>query len=329
MQISWLGALVALLIAGVFILIKKSPPPAFVVPKLGREEKSRRALLPKLLKISGLVFFLLALTDPHTSKVVTFSENSPTEARALMLALDVSGSMRQIDSLDTSRLDALKGVVQEFIQKRPNDLIGMLSFARKGWVQSPPTFDHEALIDKLQALTPVSKPTDDGTAIGYAIYKGANLLNETARARLSSGTPLKSMAEIIVTDGVQAPNPLDNKDLLKNISILEAAKRAKAQGVRLYIFAIEPKIGEETFSKMRDEMDQAARLTGGKLYVRDGGNPLPDFLQDIDSLEKSAFQVIESRTKRLFSLYPYLIACGLFLLFSAVFLEVSFVRGVP
>ena len=73
------------------------------------------------------------------------------EGVAIQLLVDISSSMEQSLAADDgermSRLEATKRVVQQFIGHRPDDLIGLITFARYADTLSPLTYGHDALVE--------------------------------------------------------------------------------------------------------------------------------------------------------------------------------------
>lgn len=328
----------------------------------------RWALWPNYLKWLGLFAFVTAFIDPH----VFIDKNSdnpeerlnpylpPTEGIAIYLLLDQSGSMSEEVSIYSSsgprrrmtKIALLKQVTKQFVSGdpalglagRPNDMIGLISFARGAEVMSPLTLDHQAIMDQLSHFQAVGNRDQDGTAIGYAIFKAANLIAATrhySQELADKGEPaytIKNSVIILITDGLQDPNPLDQGKRMRNIDIPDAAAYAKQQGVRLYIVNVEPKITTEEFTPNRRQMQRSAELTGGKLLVVNNTTNLEDIYQEIDRLEKSALPIpLQQNLNKndrpdmyyRLSLYPYLIAFGLLSLLCGLMLESTLFRRIP
>lgn len=338
----------------------------------------RLAGLPKQLFFAALFFFCLAFVDPHflvKKGLPDFADSQedrapeikevelPTEGIALYFVLDRSGSMQKEVSLISpggkrytlTRLEYLKRVTSQFIRGdrslglggRPNDLVGMVSFARTAHVLSPLTLDHEELLSKLSDLQVVDQQTYDGTAMGYAVFKTVNLIAATkhfAEELIKEGKPayeIKSTVVVLVTDGLQNTHPDDRAHPLRSQEIQQAAEYAEKQGVRLYIVDIEPAILQARFSPFLKQMQESAERTGGRFYVADQGRDLLDIYSEIDGLEKSRLPrgkqlLAEVRARRLeenplkdyrrIDLYPYLIALGLMALLGASVLQTTYLR---
>ena len=191
----------------------------------------------------------------------------------------------------------------------------------------------------------VTAREEDGTSIGYAIFKAANLIAATrhyAEDLAGEGKPaydIKSSVMILVTDGLQSPSPLDKGKRLRNIDLIEAANYAKQQGIKVYIVNVEPRLASKEFEAHRSLMKQVAGITDGRFYLVENATSLAKIYADIDRLEKSELPV-ETRyvtpPKRLLphlwrrvSLYPYLIGIALTAFFVSLILETLFFKRVP
>lgn len=326
------------------------------------------ANLPRNLMWAGLVCFAIAFVDPHLMikrppKPAGQNDNQnnpPVEGIAIYLLLDRSGSMGEEVPVYSptgprrkmTKIDLLKQVTKQFIEGdpalglagRPDDLIGLIYFARGASVQSPLTLDHEALLKQLAKFKVIGNRDQDGTAIGYAIFKAANLIAATkhySQELISKGEPaytIKNSIIILITDGLQDPNPLDYGKRLRMIDIPGAAEYAKEQGVRLYIINLEPDMILEKYAPNRHQMERSAELTGGKLFLMTNTTNLEQIYSEIDRLEKSRLppeeqELINKEERpdlyRRLPFAPYFIAVGLICLFAAAVLESTVLRRVP
>lgn len=316
--------------------------------------------LPKGLIWLSLLSFFLAFLDPRllidkqTKNLPDGSVDDPKEGIAIYLVLDQSGSMaEQVFTRQGAiqKVQLLKEVSKKFIlgdpeiglKGRPNDLIGLIAFARGAHVLAPLTLDHAALLSELSNFKQVEQVDEDGTSIGYAIFKTATMISATrhyAEELSGKGEPayaIKSTVMILITDGMQDPNPLDKGKRLRNMDVPEAAAYAKEQGIRLYIVNVEPKLANEEFAAYRHIMQRAAEVTGGKFYMVDSSTDLGGIYRDIDSLEKSDLpnplqQLNKDQRPDLYrrlSFYSYLIAAGLVCLLLSQLLESTLFRRVP
>jgi len=365
--IDFLPFIITLAAAGLFYIIWKwkkhfyDPFIGYSDIKLFGTQSSRsafRANIPQKLMLLSWICFLFAFADPrllidrHRENPSEEPPQSPVEGLAIYLVLDQSGSMAEsISASGETKIDLLKRVTKQFIMGdpetglggRPDDLLGLVVFARGAHVLSPLTLDHAALLAELTRFAPIGERDEDGTSIGYAIFKTASMIAATkhyAQELIDKGEPaytIKSTVIILITDGMQDPNPLDKGKRLRNMDIPEAAAYAASQGIRLYIVNVEPKMAMDEFAPHRHMMQRAAEMTGGKFYLIDVSANLGKIYKDIDSLEKSRVPAMLQKLDkdkrpdlyRRKPLSPYLICLGLLFLFSSLWLETTVCRRIP
>lgn len=320
--------------------------------------RSRLTSFPTKLHLAGLLCLMIAFIDPHFLIPKSSASNKqhlplhtlPTEGIALYLALDQSGSMAEsVMSTDANghkrmipKIDLLKEVTKQFIIDHPSDLIGLVSFARVPRVLVPLTLDQDALLNQLSQINVVKRPEDDGTGIGYAIYKTAQLITATrhfSQDLRQEGQPpytIKSAAIIVVTDGFQDPSRLDLGNRLRTIELDDAAAYAKSQNIRLYVVNIDPALSSSKYAPHRRQLKAITTMTGGQFYIVSDSQELQDIYASIDKLEKGTIPQEamlnasdeKSKTSR-FSLYPFFILIGLGCLLTALFLDSFILKTVP
>lgn len=374
-------ALLTLVVGSLFLLLwitkrkEKVKATLFFATALLPEERhrgwrARAAFLPRKLLGLALLFFLVAFVDPHyaTSKASEKPSKEelislPTEGIAIYLVLDHSGSMKESVAVATPggirnapKIEWVKQLTSQFIQGDPSlglsgrsdDMIGLVTFARTAEVLSPLTLDHEAVLRDLSHFEAVSSPKEDGTAIGYALFKTVSLIAATRHFSdpgSSKGLPpydVKNTVIILLTDGLQNPNPEDADHPYRSMSVEEAGLFAKEHGVRLYLVDVEPTVLQSQHSFERQQLEKAAQDSSGGFFVVDSTHSLLAIYQEIDRLEKSRLpqerpaqaNVEATRSelapaRRLFSFYPYLIAAGMTALALSVLLETTLLRRTP
>lgn len=144
------------------------------------------------------------------------------EGREIMLVLDISNSMQQLDlgtrNNPIDRLSAVKYAAKEFISNRTNDKIGLILFATNAYLQVPLTYDKSSLITTIDNMT--TGLAGNSTAIGDAL----GLALKTMRK-----TDTSEKAIILLTDG-------ENND--GSISIAEAIDMAEKEKIKIYTIGV-------------------------------------------------------------------------------------------
>ncbi|GAB4231523.1 MAG: hypothetical protein Tsb0021_09980 [Chlamydiales bacterium] len=335
--------------------LSKQPDPTYLFPLLydlsltGDSFRASLRNIPKWLKNASLVFFLVAFLDPHDqipSQEIKPAPPLPRKGIALYFVIDHSGSMaKKVIHTESnekvsfaSKLEILKNVTDSFILRRPQDLIGLVAFARTPTIISPLTLDHQTLMDLLGSIKIVPKEAD-GTAIGYAIFKTANVIAATRHYAqdLPSQDPLpytiKDSAIILVTDGFQSLHPEDIQNRLRAIGIEEAARYALSVNVKLYLISLDPAIQSPSFTPQRNLLKRSAEITGGKFFFSDDAGDLERIYNEIDQMEESilppTFKPYVPPPQRTFSYYPYLIFLGILSLFIGLILEKTVLKRIP
>jgi Ca-activated chloride channel family protein len=258
-------------------------------------------LLPLLLWLTTLSI-TLALARPQIVKYETLEEILDYGAD-IMLAIDVSESMSAMDFQPDNRLEVSKAVVQEFIQNRKGDHIGVVGFAGSAVTICPLTSNLNYLHEKIDELG--FGLLDDGTAIGTAISTALNRL---------AGSKAKSKVIILLTDG------MNNRG---EVLPLDAAQIAAKRNVKIYTISVGTD-GEVPFPnrapyygrKMRvgvddDLLQKIAEITGAVYRKATDPEKLLEVYKEINELEKTEIK------SRVFS-YPVATEYFHFFLFAAV-----------
>ncbi len=277
---------------------------------LVREGTSFRAALasfPFLLECAAMLLLVVALARPQR---VTRMATSDRYGIDIVVCLDSSGSMAAEDFRPRNRFSVAKDLIGDFIAKRQNDRIGIVTFGVRAVTRVPITFDREiaqAILDKAEV-----GENGDGTAIGHAIATAVNRLR-TSQSR--------SRVIILVTDGVNNSGSIDP---------LVAAQLAAKFGIKIYTIGVgsegavplpikrqNPLTGEiETvYTTIRGELDEKslaeiARVTGGAFFRATDTRALQDVLGRIDTLEKT--RLTAPKSEKIEELYsgPLSLALG-------------------
>jgi len=259
----------------------------------------------RLLRVLAIGLLVIALARPQLpdeqARVIT-------DGIAIQLILDRSGSMRARDfSLDgkpANRMDASKRVIREFVEGkgdlpgRPNDLIGLIAFARFADSACPLTLDHEHVLTTLEQTEFVLQREEDGTAIGDAIALGVERLQQlTAKTEDRGARPPQSNVIILLTDG---------ENNVGDIDPLTAASMAETFGIRVYTIGagslngtaevpIPMPDGRVITQRVPVSIDERtlraiAERTGGRYFRATDTDSLIDIYAEIDRLEKTRIE---------------------------------------
>lgn len=313
----------------------------------GREGRVKWLFLLILLPALASALLAIAFLDPHTfvprnEKLDHPYLRDPKEGRILFVVLDQSGSMSEpmVSSRSQStqsKLAISKEAIAHFIELRPNDLIGLSKFARKTDIVAPPTLDHQAVLNELKKVEIIKGENEDGTAIGYAIYKTATLIENLKEASLKLGDQapyaIKGAGIVLVTDGLQDPNPLDKDNPTRSMELSQAAQYARDHDIRLYVLNVEPRLNQAQYLPNLNEMKRIAEMTHGAFYLIEKPSQVSEIMDTINELEASTIREpinpsdLPTLYERVSYTYPFFlggfILLALFLLLRATYLRVS------
>lgn len=243
-----------------------------------------RPFLP-LLRWLALALLIVAAARPQSSEAREIIEGEGVD---ISLAVDISGSMAALDFDPSDRLDAAKDVISEFIEQREYDRIGVVVFASDAFVHSPPTVDHDTLDLLMEDVELASNlGIEDGTAIGMGLATAASILKDSEA---------KSRVIVLLTDGVNNSGEIDP---------MTAAVAAETLDIRVYTVGMgspefssiapwaQPRAqrGLQRFDLDEDMLRDIAARTGGKYYLATDTEGLRQIYDEINSLEKSEYEV--------------------------------------
>jgi Ca-activated chloride channel family protein len=204
----------------------------------------------------------------------------PLSGRDLMLAVDLSDSMRtadfRIEGEQVNRLQATKQVASRFIERRRGDRLGLILFGTRAYLQAPLTFDNQTVIRLLResALGLAGERTAIGDAIGLAI-KRLDLESESSRVL------------VLMTDGANTAG---------EVAPQKAAQLAADRGLKIYTIGIGADQDIETSwfgirrrnpSAQLDEesLRAIAQVSGGRYFRARDSEELEQIYRELDALE--------------------------------------------
>ena len=273
--------------------------------------------IPFAVRMLAIGLLIVALARPQS---FNSGENVTTEGIDIAMVLDISGSMLAED-LKPNRLEAAKNVIDNFIDGRISDRIGLVIFSRDAFTQCPLTIDYSVLRNLLSEIH--SGMIEDGTAIGNAIANGINRLKDS---------DAKSKIIILLTDGVNNSGEVDP---------ISAAEMAKTFGIRVYTIGVGTR-GEAPYpvqtpfgiryQMMPVEIDEAvlqkiSDLTDGQYFRATNNQALKEIYDKIDKLEKTKIEI--TSYKNASEKYHSWLWGGLILLLVELGLSKTILRKLP
>ncbi|MEM1250196.1 MAG: VWA domain-containing protein [Acidobacteriota bacterium] len=236
------------------------------------------------LRFLTVALLMLAMVRPQTGK--TFTEVN-TEGIDIVLVMDTSGSMQALD-LDAqersiakrrNRLEVAKTVVEDFVQARQNDQIGLVVFGDHAFTQCPLTLDHGILSTFLERVE--IGVAGDQTAIGSAIGTAVKRLRDSQA---------ESKVIILLTDG---------RNNAGSLSPATAAEIAQTFGIKIYAigagtrgkapFLVETRMGPQVLYESveidEESLTEIAEASGGAYFRAEDDAALASIYAEIDELE--------------------------------------------
>ncbi|MDT8397866.1 MAG: VWA domain-containing protein [Pseudomonadales bacterium] len=242
-----------------------------------RSLRSRNTLL-LIMAISGWILLVMACSRPQW---LGDPIQLPTTGRDLMLVVDISGSMEaqdmQLGGQNTNRLEVVKSVVGDFVERRTGDRLGLILFAARAYTQAPLTFDRKT-VETLLYEAKIGIIEENATAIGDALGLGIRHLRDR---------PAASRILILLTDGVNNAG---------EISPIQAGQLAARANIKVYTIGIgadasvsNSLFGPRTINPSAD-LDEAtlteiAVNSGGQYFRARDRQELQRIYQLLDQLE--------------------------------------------
>ena len=254
----WLLLLLPPLVAAYFWLLARRRKFALRFASLGLVKEALaggarwRRHLPPLLFLLALAVMIVATARPMATVTL------PTQQETIILAMDVSGSMRAKD-VEPNRLEASQNAARAFVDELPpKTRIGVVAFAGTASLVQPPTLSREdvlaaidrfhlqrgtatgsAILVSLDALFPDAGIDVSGVIYGEESRHRGRSLDESRKPPAPEFTPVPpgsyaSAAIILLTDGQRTTGP----------DPLKAARMAADRGVRVYTVGVGTVEGE-------------------------------------------------------------------------------------
>lgn len=238
----------------------------------------------------------------------------------IVIALDISGSMQLFDDQNDRRMrvDVAKAEAIRFIEKRPNDPIGLVLFANDAISRCPLTLDKH-ILKELVGNIEIGLLDPQGTALGTGLATAVNRLkNSTAKSKII----------ILLTDGEPSA---------EKISPETAIELAQQHHIKVYTvgigneqggFGIHPLFGIQSGQTKVNIplLKTIAEKTGGELFLAHNPKEMRKIYETIDQLEKTDLQTDIFHT--FYEAFEYFIWLFLALFFFELLLRLTIWRGI-
>ncbi|WP_077216751.1 VWA domain-containing protein [Piscirickettsia litoralis] len=243
---------------------------------------------------------------------------NPIAGRNILLAVDISGSMKEKDMYlnnhPATRLAVVKKAASYFIKNRKQDRLGLILFGSKAYLRTPLTFDRTTVLTMLNNATVglAGQKTAIGDAIGLSI-------------KTLIKYPQKSRVLILLTDGTSNSGAL---------SPMLAAKLARTEGIKIYTIGlgankmpVQTPFGTRYINPSHSldikTLQQIAKTTDGQFFRAQNLNSLNKIYKAIDALEPSESKSQSFRPEQPLYQWPLTTALLLSLIFSLGFISLK------
>ncbi len=305
----WLLLAVPALVALYLYVLKRKKKMALRYANIGMVKDamgagaSLRRHVPAALFLIAITLMLTAIARP--AAMITL----PSQRSQVILAMDVSASMRAAD-VEPNRLVAAQNAAKTFIQEQPSSTqIGIVAFAGAALLVQPPTTNRDDLMKAIDRFQP-----QRGTAIGsgilvslQTIFPNANFDNKVPEyqrgwGRESMGAALDRNAEPRAAEENVTPVPPGSYESAVVILLtdgqattgpdpVETARMAADRGVRIFTVGLGTKSGEIVGwggRSMRVQLDEEtlqtiADLTRGKYFFAGSGTDLKEVYKTLNT----------------------------------------------
>jgi Ca-activated chloride channel family protein len=268
-----------------------SLPDAVGVAGLPTSPWARLERMLPWLRGAAIALTIVALARPQAGSSIAVVSSQGVD---IVIALDVSGSMRCEDTRPKNRLRVAKESIARFVEGRPEDRIGIVTFGSFATTRCPLTLDHDMLLRFVEEMD-FAPAGEDRTALGMGLATAVN------RMRASKA---KSKVVVLVTDGKSNAGQLGPES---------AAEAARALGLKVYTIGVgsegevpclvEDPQGGRRYVQVQADFDEAllqkiAESTGARYFRAADDVGFQQAFTEIDGLEKTE---MESRVRVLYT----------------------------
>jgi len=317
----WLLVLIPIIAIWYFLNRNKDSARLKMASTKGFVEQSMLAKLKPtlyILRLLALTILIVAMARPRNVEVS--KKTKTTRGIDIVMAIDVSASMLAKD-LRPNRLEALKVVATNFVNKRPNDRIGIVVYAGESFTQTPITSDKRIVVNTIRKLR--WGDLDGGTAIGMGLGSAVNRLKDS-----------KAFSKVIIllTDGVNNSGFVDPRtatELAKELEIKVYTIGLGTNGTAQFPVARDAS-GKLIFRMQPVEIDEEllkfiANQTEGKYFRATDNEKLASIYDEINKLEKT--EVEEFKYYNYQEKYRSLVLLAGFFVFVEMLLRLTIFRS--
>ncbi|MCA9283761.1 MAG: VWA domain-containing protein [Phycisphaerales bacterium] len=273
-------------------------PIVMAMEEAGTSIPARLRHLPAVLRTLAMVLLVVAIARPLKANE---QSRVTVEGIAIELVLDRSISMGNDDFVvggrPIDRLGVVKRIVEDFVvgtngadglRGRPDDLIGLVTFAKHADSVCPPTLDQGHVVQALRQLRVANTRAEDGTAIGDGVALGVERLRELIERPVDPSHRIRSTVLVLLTDGENNAGDIDPAT---------AAELAQTYGIRIYAIGAGNAFARAQRSRVSGAggrgtpaertLRDMAEKTGGRFFVATNASSLVDIYKEIDRLERT------------------------------------------
>ena len=332
--------IIPFLIAFIISLLKRTPSLVVYSSKSFNKGKTKfnRTKVPLIFYFLSCISLIIALSRPQKGLEIIEDERFVLD---IILALDISGSMEAFDAeegIDRNRavkdinsnklkprIEVAKEELLKFVDKRPDDRLGLIVFAQTSFSSCPPTLEHDYLKEKIKGIsTKMLGDFSSATGIAAPIKSAVNKLKNS---------PAKRRVVILFTDG--------ENTVTDDITPTQAANIANEHNISIYTIGIgsDNSYAIQTgFFGRRSLVSQKAGFnekllkdiadtTQAKYFQVKSQREFKKVIQEINSLEK--VEVKNKNFTHYKEFYHYFLLFSLLSLFMGSLLQSTILRSLP
>ncbi|MGC3946511.1 MAG: VWA domain-containing protein [Chryseolinea sp.] len=260
---------------------------------------TRRNIFGWLILTLCWISLLAAASSP---RLVGEPEKKTKLVRSFLIAADISFSMAErdwvVDGKRTTRWEAVRSIMKDFIKERKSDQMGLVMFATHAYLQAPLTNDLTTinwLLDETE-VGMAGQMTSLGEAIGFSI-------------KVFRDDTVKQKVMLLLTDGVDSGN---------DIAPLDAAQAARKDSIVIYTLGIGKARGSGGYNIDEKGLTELASITGGKYFNAMNEGELKNVYAELNKLEPIEFEDERYKPVELLYYYPLLAAVAFGLIFHLI-----------